>query len=56
MSWRSDLTEKNACNKVARSSISGAIEGRPISEYIPSNRPSKAAKTSSVKTRIARNG
>ena len=53
---RSERTEKNACNKVARSSISGGMEGRPIAEYIASNRPSKTARTSSVKTRIARNG
>ncbi|WP_284277954.1 hypothetical protein, partial [Bradyrhizobium liaoningense] len=29
---RSERTEKKACNSVARSSISGAIEGRPVEE------------------------
>ena len=49
MSWRSDLTEKIACNNVTRSNISGAIEGLPVSKFIPLNRLSKAARTSSVK-------
>ena len=50
------LTEKNAGNNVARNSISGGMDGRPDTEYIPSNRLSKAASTSSAKARIARNG
>ena len=53
---RSERTEKNACNKVARSSISGGMEGRPIVEYIASNRPSNAASTASVNSLIARDG
>ena len=38
-------TANNACSKVARSTISGAMEGRPNPEYIASNRLSEAART-----------
>jgi hypothetical protein len=53
---RSERTEKNACNSVARSSISGAIEGRPVDEYSPSKRSLSAFKTSSVSFLIVRSG
>jgi hypothetical protein len=56
ISIRSERTEKKACSSVARSSISGGIEGRPIDEYSPSKRPFSAAKASSANARIGRNG
>jgi len=56
ISSRSERTEKKACSSVARSSISGAIDGRPIDEYSASKRPFSAAKASSANLRTARNG
>lgn len=56
ISIRSERTEKNACNSVARRSISGGIEGRPIWEYSASKRPFSPARTSSAKARIGRSG
>jgi hypothetical protein len=56
ISIRSERTEKNACNSVARSSISGGIEGRPIVEYRPAKRRLSLPNASSVNARIGRSG
>jgi hypothetical protein len=44
------------CSSKARSSFSGAIEGRPVVAYNRSNRGDKRASAASVMRRMGRNG
>ncbi len=53
---RSLRIEYSACNNSARNSISGAIDGRPIREYNPSNKGDSCRKASSHILRKGRNG
>lgn len=53
---RAGLTGKTASNRVARSSIKGAIAARPPVHHNDAKRPFDAAKPAAAKARIARSG
>src|SRR3954467_11908837 len=56
ISNRSLRTVYRICSSSARSSFSGAIDGRPLAEYSSLNFADSPCNTSSVILRIARNG
>jgi len=56
VNWRSDRIEWKDCSSNARSSFSGAMEGRPIGDYIAANSGERYRRTSLTIPAIRRSG